>query len=43
MTSGWFIFGVVMPAIVAGGGWVIALANDRYLRRERQRRDKPAE
>jgi hypothetical protein len=43
MTSGWFIFGVVMPAIVAGGGWIIDLANDRYLRRERQRREKLAE
>jgi hypothetical protein len=43
MTTGWFIFGVVMPAIVAGGGWIVALAHDDYLRKQRQRRTKPAE
>jgi hypothetical protein len=43
MTTGWFIFGVVMPGIVAGGGWIVALAHDRYLRRQQQSRAKPAE
>lgn len=43
MTTGWFIFGIVMPAIVAGGGWMIALANDRYLRKQKERRSQPAE
>ena len=43
MTTGWFIFGIVMPAVVAGGGWIIALANDRYLRKQKERRTRPAE
>ena len=30
MTTGWFIFGVVMPVIVAGGGWLMVLAHERY-------------
>ena len=43
MAIGWFIFGVVMPAVVAAGGWMIALSNDRYLRKQRERRAEPAE
>lgn len=43
MTADWFIFGVVMPAIVAGGGWIVAFAHDRYLRKQRQKRAKAAE
>jgi hypothetical protein len=43
MTTGWVIFGVVMPAIVAGIGWVAVLANERYLRRQEHSRAKPAE
>jgi hypothetical protein len=35
--------GVVMPAIVAGGGWIVALAHDSYLRRQEGRRTRPAE
>lgn len=43
MTTGRFIFGVVMPAIVAGGGWLMVLAHERTLRRRRERRARPAE
>ncbi len=43
MTTGWFIFGVVMPAIVAGGGWIMVLAHERSLRKRREHRTGPAE
>ena len=43
MTVGWLIFGIVMPAIIAGLGWVAVLANERYLRKQEERRAKPAE
>jgi hypothetical protein len=43
MTTGWFIFGVVMPIIVAGGGWIMVLAHERHLRRQDERRAHPAE
>lgn len=43
MTSGWFFFSAVMPAIVAGIGWIAVLANERYLRKQEARRQRPAE
>lgn len=43
MTTGWFIFGVVMPIIVAGGGWIMVLAHERDLRRRAEKRQRPAE
>jgi hypothetical protein len=42
MTTGWVIFGIVMPAIVAGIGWIAVLTNERYLRKQ-HKRAKPAE
>lgn len=41
MTTGWVFFGIVMPAIVAGVGWIGVLAHERSLRR--QDPAKPAE
>jgi hypothetical protein len=38
MTTGRFIFGIVMPAIVAGGGWIVVVAHGRYLRRRQRER-----
>lgn len=43
MTTGWIIFGIVMPAIVAGLGWIAVLANERYLRNQHNRTGRPAE
>jgi uncharacterized membrane protein len=43
VTVGWVIFGIVMPAAVAGLGWIAVLANERHLRRQAQRAAKPAE
>jgi hypothetical protein len=43
VTVGWVIFGIVMPAIVAGLGWLAVLANERYLRTHHEQRAKPAE
>jgi hypothetical protein len=43
MTTGWFIFGVVMPAIVAGTGVLYAWAHLRWLRKQDEKRDAPAE
>ena len=43
MIVGWVIFGVVMPAIVAGLGWIAVLANERYLRKQEKRAAKPVE
>jgi hypothetical protein len=43
MTTEWVLFGVVMPAIVAGIGWIAVLANERYLRKQEERRTRPAE
>ena len=43
MTTGWIIFGVVMPAIVAGLGWAAVFANERYLRNQQKRTGRPAE
>jgi hypothetical protein len=43
VTLGWIIFGIVMPAIVAGLGWIAVLAHERSLRKTEQRRAKPAE
>ena len=43
MTTEWVLFGVVMPAIVAGIGWIAVLANERYLRMQEERRTRPAE
>lgn len=40
MTWGWFFFSVVMPAIVAGTGWIAVLANERSLREQDERRAK---
>ncbi len=42
MTSDWIIFGVVMPAIVAGLGWIAVLAHERDLR-EREKRTRNQE
>jgi hypothetical protein len=42
-TTSWIIFGVVMPAIVAGLGTLLAWLQMRSLRREDARRGKPAE
>jgi hypothetical protein len=43
MTTGWVIFGIVMPAVVAGIGWIAVLANEHYLRTQDHKRTKPAE
>ena len=43
MTTEWVLFGVVMPAIVAGIGWIAVLANERSLRKQEERRTRPAE
>ena len=43
MTAGWVFFGVVMPAIVASIGWIAVFANERYLRKQAERREHPAE
>ena len=43
MTLGWFLFGVVMPAIVGATGWIAVLANERYLRKQDERRAQAAE
>lgn len=43
MTTGWVVFGLVMPAIVAGVGWLAVLANERYLRMQDAKRARPAE
>ena len=45
MTTQWLIFSIVMPAVVAGIGWLAVLAHERQLRRdlERETRPKPAE
>ena len=43
MTAGWMVFGLVMPAIVAGVGWLAVLANERYLRAQDAKRTRPAE
>jgi hypothetical protein len=43
MTTGWVFFGIVMPAVVAGGGRIMVLAHERYLRKQQERRAKPAE
>ena len=42
MTTGWVIFGVVMPAVIAGLGWIAVLANERYLRKRHHERPAPA-
>jgi hypothetical protein len=39
----WFYFGVVMPAIIAGGGWLAAYLHMRSLRRHDARPNRPAE
>jgi hypothetical protein len=33
--TGWLVFGLVMPAIVAGLGWLAVLHHERYLRNRR--------
>ena len=46
MTTQWLIFSTVMPAVVAGIGWLAVLAHEWQLRREldRETRSKaPAE
>ncbi|MFT3974436.1 MAG: hypothetical protein QM699_13595 [Amaricoccus sp.] len=43
MTAGWVVFGLVMPAIVAGVGWLGVLANERYLRGQEAKRARAAE
>jgi len=43
MTWGWFIFGVIMPAVVAGGGWLAAYLHLRSLRRQDAEAKSPAE
>ena len=43
MTTGWILFGLVMPAVVAGVGWIGVFANERYLRKQQERSAKPAE
>ena len=43
MTIGWVIFGIGMPAVVAGLGWIAVLANEHSLRKHEERRTKPAE
>ncbi|HRO10321.1 hypothetical protein [Amaricoccus sp.] len=43
MTVGWFIFGVVMPAIVVAVGLTGAYLHDRSLRKDDTRRNAPAE
>jgi len=42
MTIGWVVFGIVMPAVVAGIGWIAVLPNERYLRNQ-ERSSAPAE
>jgi uncharacterized membrane protein len=37
VTAGWIFFSIVMPAIVAGVGWLAVLANERYVRKEREK------
>lgn len=47
----WFLFGVIMPAIVAGGGWLLVLQGEREAREfdrlraeeEARKRAAPAE
>ena len=43
VTIGWVIFGIGMPAVVAGLGWIAVLANEHSLRKHEERRTKPAE
>jgi hypothetical protein len=43
MTAGWLVFGIVLPALVAGLGWIAVLANERHLRARDERGTKPAE
>ena len=43
MTTGWIIFAFVMPAVVAAAGWIAVLANERYLRKQDEKRAKTAE
>ena len=43
MTSGWFFFSIVMPAIVAGGGVLYSWTYLRSLRKQDANRDTPAE
>jgi hypothetical protein len=43
MTTGWFIFGIVMPAAIAGLGWIYVIAHERWLRQQDAKCDAPAE
>jgi hypothetical protein len=43
MTAGWLVFGIVLPAVVAGLGWIAVLAHERHLRAHDAKRTKPAE
>ena len=45
MTTQWLIFSIVMPAVLAGIGWLAVLAHEWQLRRgsESARSEPPAE
>jgi hypothetical protein len=43
MTAGWVMFGIVMPAVVAGVGWIGVLAHERYLRTQAHKRREATE
>ena len=43
MTIGWVIFGIGMPAVVAGLGWIAVLANEHSLRKHEERRPASAD
>jgi hypothetical protein len=37
VTTQWLIFSIVLPAVVAGIGWLAVLFHERQLRRELER------
>lgn len=43
MTTGWVLFGVILPAVVAGIGWIGVFVYEWDLRRQDRRRAGPAE
>jgi hypothetical protein len=43
VTFGWIVFSFVMPAVVVALGFAAVWWNDRYLRQEDEKRNKPGE